>query len=138
MPEYSYVCDPQRGGCGHLFSVVQSFSEYKPLKRCPSCNKHKLIRDYGADNVTGTVKGSGGANTLGHLAEVNSGRLSSDQKESLRKKHNKYRDNPDSIPVKGERIKKNQEKPWYRTKNDVANMTETQQKNYIRTGKKNG
>ena len=38
----------------------------------------------------------------------------------------------------GERMKKNQEKPWYRTKNDVANMTETQQKNYIRTGKKNG
>ena len=35
-------------------------------------------------------------------------------------------------------MKKNQEKPWYRTKNDVANMTETQQKNYIRTGKKNG
>ena len=27
---------------------------------------------------------------------------------------------------------------WNRKKNDVANMTETQQKNYIRTGKKNG
>ena len=96
------------------------------------------MRDYGADNITGTVKGSGGAKTLGHLAEVNSSRLSSDQKEALRKKHNKYKDNPDAIPVKGERMKKTQEKPWYRTSNDVANMTETQQKNYIRTGKKNG
>ena len=112
MPEYSYVCDPQQGGCGHSFSVVQSFSEYKALKRCPSCKKHRLIRDYGADNITGTVKGSGGAKTLGHLAEVNSSRLSSDQKEALRQKHNKYKDNPDAIPVKGERMKKTQEKPW--------------------------
>ena len=138
MPEYSYVCDPQLGGCGHLFSVVQSLSEYKQLKRCPECKKHKLVREYSEDNVVGTVKGSKGAKTLGHLAELNSSRLSRDEKQRLRKKHNKYRGGSDKLPVKGERLKKNQEKPWYRTSNNVMDMTETQQKNYIRTGKKNG
>ena len=86
MPEYSYCCDPQQGGCGYTFSVVQSFSQYKVLKRCPKCKKHKLIRDYSEDNVTGSVKGSGGARTIGQLAEKNSSRMSSDQKEVLNKK----------------------------------------------------
>lgn len=138
MPEYSYCCDPQQGGCGYTFSVVQSFSQYKVLKRCPKCKKHKLIRDYSEDNVTGSVKGSGGARTIGQLAEKNSSRMSSDQRQMLNKKHNEYRDKKDSLPVKGERIKKAKEKPWYRSNNDVASMTPTQQQNYVRTGKKNG
>ena len=115
MPEYSYCCDPQQGGCGYTFSVVQSFSQYKVLKRCPKCKKHKLIRDYSEDNVTGSVKGSGGARTIGQLAEKNSSRMSSDQKEVLNKKHNEYRDKKDNLPIKGERIKKakeNGEKIW--------------------------
>jgi len=138
MPEYSYSCDPQEGGCGHTFSVIQSMSDYKKLKKCPVCKKHKLIRDYSLDNVSGSVKGSGGAKTIGHLAELNSSRLSSDQREVMKKKHNEYRENADSLPVKGERLKKNAEKPWYRSDNNVADMTPTQQKNYVRTGKKNG
>ena len=138
MPEYSYSCDPQDGGCGYLFTVFQNRSEYKQLKRCPECKKHKLIRDLSSDNISGSVKGSGGANTLGHLAELNSSRMSSDQKAKLKKQHHAYRENKGELPVKGERIKKPKTKPWYKTNNDIKSMTPTQQKNYIRTGKKNG
>ena len=77
-------------------------------------------------------------NTIGHLAELNSSRLSSDQKAVMKKKHNEYREKTDSLPVKGKRLKKNAEKPWYRSNNNVVDMTPTQQKNYVRTGKKNG
>jgi len=138
MPEYSYSCDPQDGGCGYLFTVFQKVSEYKHLKRCPSCRKHKLVRDLSSDNISCSVKVSSGAKTLGHLAELNSNRLSGDQKDKLKKDHNAYREKKDELPVKGERIKKSKTKPWYKTNNDVQGMTPTQQKNYIRTGKKNG
>ena len=88
--------------------------------------------------MTGSVKGSGGARTIGQLAEKNSSRMSSDQKEVLNKKHNDYRDKKDSLPVKGERIKRPKGRPWYASTNDVGSMTPTQQQNYVRTGKKNG
>ena len=37
-------------------------------------------------------------------------------------------------------LDKPKDKPWYKTSNssDIKNMSETQKKNYIRTGKKNG
>jgi putative FmdB family regulatory protein len=141
MPEYTYECDPEEGGCGYLFSVVQSFGEYKQLKRCPECRKHKLIRAYDIDQVNTSVKLGDEQLTLNHLAHRNSSRMSSDQKDALTRKHNKYRENEKGELPKGmKRMKKETEKPWYHSSKmaDVRNMTETQQQNYIRTGKKHG
>lgn len=140
MPEYSYECDPDQGGCGHLFSVFQSFSGYKQLKRCPECKKHRLIRCYRDDNIYGSTKADSGSITLGHLADRNSAKMSKDQKESLTHKHNAYKKDQKKKLPEGMKRKDSGEKPWYKTSNfsDVKNMSETQQKNYIRTGKKNG
>ena len=96
MPEYSYICDEDNEGCGHYFTVFQKLSEYKLLKRCPSCKKHRLRRAYEDDIAYGSVKKSDGAITIGHLADRTS------------------------------------------NQSDIKNMTETQKKNYIRTGNKNG
>lgn len=138
MPEYSYSCDPQLGGCGYFFTVFQKLSKYRQLKKCPECKKHKLVRDYAEDSVY-TATSSDGA-TIGHLADKNSARMSNDEKAALTKKHNKYREDKGSLPIKGKRMKKSDKKPWYRSKDykGIQKMTETQQKNYIRTGKKNG
>ena len=67
--------------------------------------------------------------------------MSADQKAVLKQKHNKHREeNKDALPVKGTRIKRTKESPSYRSSNfkEIKKMTETQQKNYIRSGKKNG
>ena len=67
--------------------------------------------------------------------------MSGDKKRELKEKHNKYREErKDELPVKGTRIKKTKEAPSYRSENykQVQKMTPTQQRNYIRTGKKNG
>lgn len=140
MPEYSYICDEDNGGCGHYFTVFQKLSEYKLLKRCPSCKKHRLRRAYEDDIAYGSVKKSDGAITIGHLADRNSSRMSSSQKAELHAKHNAYKGKGGDLPDGMKRVEKSAEKPWYRTSNqsDIKNMTETQKKNYIRTGNKNG
>ena len=141
MPEYSYSCDPQSGGCGYFFTVFQKISEYKQLKRCPECKKHRLARDYSEDGIYTSVKLSDNEITVGHLANRNSSKMSGDEKKELKEKHNKYREErKDELPVKGTRIKKTKDAPSYRSENykEVQKMTPTQQRNYIRTGKKNG
>lgn len=53
MPTYEYECE----ACGHTFEEFQSMSA-KPLKKCPSCAKNKLIRLIGSG--AGIIfKGSG-------------------------------------------------------------------------------
>jgi putative FmdB family regulatory protein len=53
MPTYEYRCD----ACGHELEEFQSMSA-KPLKKCPSCGKNKLVRLIGTG--AGIIfKGSG-------------------------------------------------------------------------------
>lgn len=53
MPTYEYECQE----CGYNFEEFQSMTE-KPLKKCPSCKKQKLIRLIGSG--AGIIfKGSG-------------------------------------------------------------------------------
>ena len=92
MPEYTYECDGEKGGCGNIFSVLQKISKYKPLKKCPECRKHKLRRLFEVDNVSTSVRCSDSEITLGHLAERNSSRMSNDERSSLKKNHNSYKD----------------------------------------------
>ena len=140
MPEYSYICDTENEGCGHFFSVFQNLSQYKPLKKCPSCSKHRLIRAYEEDHVYSSTKSSTKGMTLGSLADKNTSRLSADEKESLRKKHNEYKGTNNKPLPKGMKRRTSDENAWYKTSNfsDIKNMSDTQKKNYIRTGKKNG
>lgn len=39
MPTYEYSCDY----CEHFLEVYQKLSD-KPLKKCPQCKKHKLVK----------------------------------------------------------------------------------------------
>ena len=135
MPEYTYECDIESGGCGNVFSVLQSISKYKVLKRCPECKKHKLVRSFETDNVSGSVAKL----TLGNLAEKNSSSLSNDEKSHLKKRHNAYRDSEGAeLPEGMSRIEK-KEKPWYKKKSDniskLRGATPEQQAKYINTGK---
>lgn len=53
MPTYEYEC----GNCGHSFEEFQAMSD-KPLRKCPSCSKLKLVRLIGSG--AGIIfKGSG-------------------------------------------------------------------------------
>jgi len=70
MPEYSYLCED----CDHKWSIVASFSDYKPRLKCPSCKKIKNVhRDFSEDNVYGGYNYSlSEVQTLGHYADKQS------------------------------------------------------------------
>lgn len=88
MPTYQYECRTQNMGCGHIFDINCSISELNSLEpRCPECRKKKSVfRDYNVRIFT-----FGPDKTLGSLADKNSSRMSSDQKNFLTKKHNEYK-----------------------------------------------
>lgn len=52
MPSYTYRCE----NCGHKFDRRQSYSD-TPLKKCPQCGKHALLKVYKPARVL--FKGSG-------------------------------------------------------------------------------
>ncbi|MGH2581850.1 MAG: FmdB family zinc ribbon protein [Anaerolineales bacterium] len=52
MPVYTYRCQ----NCGHEFDRQQNFSDH-PLKACPNCRKHSLLKVYRSAGVV--FKGSG-------------------------------------------------------------------------------
>jgi putative FmdB family regulatory protein len=52
MPNYTYHCE----NCDHEFDRQQNFSD-NPLKKCPTCGKHRLRRVYKPARVV--FKGSG-------------------------------------------------------------------------------
>ena len=52
MPTYEYQCD----ACSHQFEIEQRITEDK-LKKCPKCNKMKLVRLVGTGNFI--LKGGG-------------------------------------------------------------------------------
>lgn len=53
MPTYDYLCDK----CGHKFEELQKMTD-KPLKKCPQCNKHSLVRQI-SSGIGVIFKGSG-------------------------------------------------------------------------------
>ena len=47
MPLNQYRCNPDKGGCGHEFEVLQRLKD--GIKRkCPVCGKLKLVKLFGA------------------------------------------------------------------------------------------
>lgn len=115
MPTYSYYCE----SCANRFELFASIRDYKDTVKCDKCNQ-KATRDYQPDILSQSAsvkKSDSELKTLGDLANRNRDRMSSDQIDSLNKKHNAYRETPADKPLpKGmSRMKKPNKIKW-RTK----------------------
>ena len=53
MPTYDYEC----GNCGEKTEIFQKITD-DPIKKCPSCGKQKLVRQFGTGAAI-VFKGSG-------------------------------------------------------------------------------
>jgi len=56
MPNYEYVCDSDKGGCGYVFEEIQGIND-EPKKECPKCGKLKLRKLFGVPGLV--FKGTG-------------------------------------------------------------------------------
>ena len=111
MPEYTYMCP----GCGSKFNILSSINNYESNPKC-ECGK-KAERCYVEDCLTinSSVKlGDNELKTLGDLAWRNTERMSDDQKEALRIKHNEYKEKPSNkqLPKGMTRLPKQQKIKW--------------------------
>jgi len=122
MPIYVFKCEE----CDHQLEVEQSIKKPTPnRKKCPECGKNKLERLLFAPHV---YNKPGDDNiTLGLLADRNTERLTSDQKEAIDEKH-------------GRKKEKKQGKQFWETSSKnmkkISEMTPAQKKKYIETGEK--
>ena len=94
MPEYTFLCDKDNGGCGHGFSIVVSMTEYKDEQTCPACKKAKGVRrclEADLPTLNTSVRKGDHQITVGELAKRNNTRLSSDEKAHLTYEQNKYK-----------------------------------------------
>lgn len=85
MPVYSFTCNAEKGGCGHVYEEEMSMdkiSKYKAV--CPQCKKKKSYINY-TTNIIPPSK------TLGMLADKNSDKMSEDYKSHLLDKNNEYK-----------------------------------------------
>ena len=122
MPTYVFKCEE----CDHQLEVEQSIKKPTPnKKKCPNCKKDKLIRLLFAPHVYN--KPGDDSITLGLLADRNTERLTSDQKEAIDEKHGRKKE------------KKNGKQFWETSKKNmkkISEMTPAQKKKYIETGEK--
>ena len=112
MPNYIYGCD----SCGQTFELFAYIKDYNPTPACPNCRR-KSHRLYHIDVLTQSAsvkKSDSELKTLGDLADRNRDRMSNDQKEALKRKHNDYKlDKPDEpLPTGMSRIKKPPKTKW--------------------------
>ena len=92
MPNYTFQCDKESGGCGHQFELFMYMCDYSLNQICPQCHSSQHItRNYQADRPSTTTRLSDDQIKLGHLAHRNTERLSDDEKTHLEYKHNKYK-----------------------------------------------
>lgn len=113
MPTYSYLCE----SCNTNFELFFYIKDYIPNPKCVNCNKKNTCRRYADDILTQNCsikKSDNELKTLGDLALRNSERMSDDQKQSLYKKHNEYKEEVSDKPLpKGmSRIKKPPKSKW--------------------------
>ena len=124
MPIYVFKCEE----CDNKLEVEQSIKKPTPnRKRCPTCKKNSLSRVLFSPHV---YNKPGDDNiTVGLLSDRNTGRLSSDQKESIEIKHRT-----------GPKKEKKKEKNFWKTSKDnlknISDMTPEKKKKYIETGEK--
>ena len=100
MPTYTFLCDPEKNGCGHTFELCMLMCDYSPTQQCPDCKSLQPVhRYYEVDMPQTSVKLSDDEITVGHLAQRNTEKFSNDKKEALKKKHNEYKTNKPKTPL---------------------------------------
>lgn len=113
MPNYTYGCDY----CNNTFELFFYIKDYNPTPKCNKCGK-KSHRQYSIDVLTQSAsvkKTDSELKTIGDLAMRNSERMSEDQKISLYKKHNDYKENKEEgkpLPSGMSRLKKTPKTSW--------------------------
>jgi putative FmdB family regulatory protein len=112
IPLYQYECNPDEGGCGNTFEIVQGYHD-KPLKRCKVCRKHKLHKI-----ITKAPYFKQQFKTVGSLADANTSKLTQEQKDKIR---------PEEKPKP--------DPPWGKPPKGLANLSQQKQIDYIITGK---
>ena len=113
MPEYTYHCEK----CQAKFSVACSIREYVEVVGCVSCKNRKCHRLYREDLLslnTSVKKSDSELKTIGDIANRNRDKLSVDQKDDLRHKHNAYKETESEkiLPKGMSRIKKPPKPKW--------------------------
>lgn len=92
MPNYSYRCDQ----CNKDFELFFYIKDYIEHPKCEFCKSNKFIsRLYGKDvlsQAASVKKADSELKTIGDLANRNRDRMSEDEKISLHKKHNSYKE----------------------------------------------
>lgn len=134
MPIYVYECEK----CKHSMEELQSFED-KPLVKCPSCKKNKLIRVPQVPYVAVKLANSE-INTLGHLAARNT----EINREKFREEAERKEEERMNTPLFGGKFKRQKKekpkRPWWRDSDkpdkSLAKLTPKQKQKYILTGEK--
>lgn len=113
MPEYSYYCDQ----CDKKFEIVCSIRNYEEKAKCCYCQSNNTYRLYREDLLslnTSVKKSDNELKTIGDIANRNRDKLSSDHKEALNAKHNKYKEDKPTkdLPSGMTRMKKQPKIKW--------------------------
>jgi|694.fasta_scaffold00762_38 putative FmdB family regulatory protein len=113
MPTYSYECL----NCKKNFELFFYIKDYNDKPSCIHCNKANTQRLYALDVATQSAsvkKSDTELKTIGDLALRNAEKMSDDEKMSLHKKHNSYRDEQieKDLPSGMGRIKKPEKPKW--------------------------
>ena len=93
LPLYSFICDKDNNGCGNTFEVTATMTDAPALyPTCPTCGANQPVRrNYQAEQTTvinATPK------TLGMLADRNTSKMSSDEKNAIYMENNEYKHKP--------------------------------------------
>lgn len=114
MPSYTFFCEE----CRFKFEIVCSIKDYAETQVCEKCGSSKhVIRSYIEDMATlnaSVKKSDSELKTVGDLANRNRDRMSDDQKLSLYRQHNDYKDQPapNALPKGMTRMKKQPKTKW--------------------------
>lgn len=114
MPTYSYKCS----GCNKKFELYSSIKNYVENPNCINCDSSDTYRLYIEDVCTqssSVKKSDSELKTIGDLAMRNTERMSTDEKISLYKKHNSYKETQDDakpLPKGMSRMKKPPKTIW--------------------------
>lgn len=113
MPTYSYGCNK----CEQQFELFFHIKEYDPQPKCPLCNSSSTYREYIVDvgsQHSSVKKSDSELKTIGDLANRNRDRMSEDEKISLYKKHNDYKEHKEEKPLPAgmSRMKKGPKPIW--------------------------
>jgi hypothetical protein len=111
MPEYTYKCEK----CKEIFTLITSIANYQSNPKCSCGSKSKRCYAQDCSTINSSVrKNDNELKTLGDLALRNTERMSDDQKEALRIKHNEYKEKPSTkkLPKGMTRIPKQPKIKW--------------------------